>query len=239
MPSFISKLIAWFTRKRAAPEESLITIKELSIDKDIEENHVERVAIFIDGSNFYNFLKTITVKAVGPLGKNKVYSLDGLKERYLFGKGARFDFTLFVDDLSQKRMCVGKSYYTAVFSFNDNESELERVKVARQYFNKMLEHKGFKVRKGVIIKDGDKQYEKGVDTLLTMDVISGAIKDTYDVAIIVSSDNDFLPLFEGVKEYGKKVEYVGFDDQYSLQLRNTADHTVLLTSASLEKYLLK
>jgi uncharacterized LabA/DUF88 family protein len=224
MPSFISKLIAWLSRKRAAPEE---------------QTRIERVSIFIDGSNFYNFLKAVTVKDIGPLGKNKVYSLDALKERYLFGRGARFDFKLFVDDLVGDRNCIAKSFYTSNFSFDDRTPEFERVKHAKQRFKDMLKYKGFIVCEGEVIRDGQKQFEKGVDILLAMDAVGGAIEDCFDVAIIVSSDNDFLPLFKRIKKYGKKVEYIGFDHQYSRQLVNAADSTLLLTPERLEKYLLK
>ncbi len=243
MPKFITRFIEWLSRRRAAPEEPVPEPKEIPeeilADEQPEPVRVQRAAIFIDGSNFYNSLKTVTVKNLSPLGVNKVYSLDALKERYLFGRGTQFNFALFVEDLLKGRDCAGKSFYTAIFSFNNQSPELERLIIAKQRFALMLKHKGFTVCEGEIIQNGQKQYEKGVDTLLTMDVVSGAILDTYDVAIIVSSDNDFLPLFKRVKSYNKKVEYIGFDYQYSPQLKNTADHTVLLTSECLEKYLLK
>lgn len=45
----------------------------------------------------------------------------------------------------------------------------------------------------VCAKDMRGTEEKGVDVQMTVDMISAAIQGTYDVAVIVSSDRDFIP----------------------------------------------
>jgi uncharacterized LabA/DUF88 family protein len=47
--------------------------------------------------------------------------------------------------------------------------------------------------------------EKGVDTAIVTDMLSLAWQDAYDVAILVSSDADFVPAVERVQERGIKV----------------------------------
>lgn len=50
--------------------------------------------------------------------------------------------------------------------------------------------------------------EKAVDVKLATDLIK--LKDTYDVAIIVSGDQDYVPAVESVKDFGKRIVNVAF-----------------------------
>lgn len=50
--------------------------------------------------------------------------------------------------------------------------------------------------------------EKAVDVKLASDLIS--LKDIYDVAVIVSGDQDYVPAVDVVKDYGKRVVNVAF-----------------------------
>lgn len=52
--------------------------------------------------------------------------------------------------------------------------------------------------------------EKGVDTRLTTAMISSAWIDNYDVAVLVSSDRDFVPVVEFLETKGKKVVHGAF-----------------------------
>lgn len=55
--------------------------------------------------------------------------------------------------------------------------------------------------------DGDMRgaKEKGVDVQIATDMITLAWENTYDVAVLVSADSDFVPLAEFLKTKGKKV----------------------------------
>ena len=52
--------------------------------------------------------------------------------------------------------------------------------------------------------------EKGVDTLLVTDLIRLAVSNSYDAAVIASSDSDMVPAVEFVATLGKKVIQAGF-----------------------------
>jgi dipeptidase E len=53
--------------------------------------------------------------------------------------------------------------------------------------------------------------EKGIDVKLATDLITGAMDDRYDTAIVVSSDADLIPAIDWVRHRAKKkVEYIGF-----------------------------
>jgi uncharacterized LabA/DUF88 family protein len=47
--------------------------------------------------------------------------------------------------------------------------------------------------------------EKGVDTAIVTDLLSLAFQESYDVAVLVSSDADFIPAVEHLQEAGLKV----------------------------------
>lgn len=52
--------------------------------------------------------------------------------------------------------------------------------------------------------------EKGVDTLLVTDLIRLAVANSYDSAVIASSDADMVPAVEFVQTLGKKIIQAGF-----------------------------
>lgn len=52
--------------------------------------------------------------------------------------------------------------------------------------------------------------EKGVDTRIATDMISLAWTDNYDVAVLVSSDRDFIPVVEFLETKGIKVVHGAF-----------------------------
>lgn len=54
--------------------------------------------------------------------------------------------------------------------------------------------------------------EKGVDTAIVTDLLSLASEDSYDVAILLSSDADHIPAVEWVQEHGRKVINATWDN---------------------------
>ena len=58
-----------------------------------------------------------------------------------------------------------------------------------------------------------KAQEKGIDVLIALAMVKGALADTYDVAVLVSADTDLLPAVEQVLEARKRVEVAAWDGQ--------------------------
>jgi len=71
--------------------------------------------------------------------------------------------------------------------------------------------------------------QKGVDSLLTFDLITLATRDAYDIAIIIAGDQDFVcPVLE-VRMLGKQAENAFTDNSaWSSVLKGVADKTVSL-----------
>lgn len=52
--------------------------------------------------------------------------------------------------------------------------------------------------------------EKGVDTLIVTDLVRMAIGNSYDAAVLASSDADMVPAVEFIQSLGKKIIQAGF-----------------------------
>jgi len=164
---------------------------------------MKRVAIFIDGGNLYNGLKNLNRKV---------------------------DYGKLIGELKEDYKLVYVYYYTAELDWKTN-------------LRKFLAQRGFfKILKGIpkmsIIlcslrkvkrKDGKIEFVvKGDDALLIRDLLLGAFHDEYDIAIIVSGDEDFLPIIQTLQGYGKTVANAYFKDSSSQALRKICDYSIQL-----------
>lgn len=63
--------------------------------------------------------------------------------------------------------------------------------------------------------------EKGIDVMLAVDMVMGAARDEYDVAILMSADTDLIPAAEAVIDAGKWIEFAAWrpDVGYASHLR--------------------
>jgi uncharacterized LabA/DUF88 family protein len=55
--------------------------------------------------------------------------------------------------------------------------------------------------------------EKGIDVLIALRMVLGAMRDEYDVAILFSCDTDLVPAVETVLELGKRCEVAAWSGQ--------------------------
>ncbi len=76
--------------------------------------------------------------------------------------------------------------------------------------------------------------QKGVDTALLTDLLSLAWQGAYDVAILVTSDADFIPAVEHVQAKGLKVVNAGWPNiGYELKAACWANFDISRVSGSL------
>jgi uncharacterized LabA/DUF88 family protein len=63
--------------------------------------------------------------------------------------------------------------------------------------------------------------EKGIDVMIAVDLVRGALNDEYDVAILMSADTDLLPAAEAVVDARKWIEFAAWrpDVGYASHLR--------------------
>lgn len=68
-----------------------------------------------------------------------------------------------------------------------------------------------------------KVYEKGVDILVAIDLLAGAFKDQYDVAIVVTGDGDYADVAREVRGAGKQIYNGFFDAKKSYELSQASN----------------
>ena len=150
---------------------------------------MDRVCLFIDGSNFYHALKAA-----------------GLPVNVDFG---RLGGVLTGD---QRRHLQTYYYNTPLIRPRKDDPEFKakdlRCREQQRFFNALRFVPNLTFKAGRFQRQpGGGQVEKGVDVLLAIDMLTLAFKDRYDVAILVSSDADYKHAIEVVKfETGKVVE---------------------------------
>lgn len=86
------------------------------------------------------------------------------------------------------------------------------------------------------MKNDGVYHEKGVDVKMAVDLVVGAYENSYDTAILISSDTDLVPAIEKVRALGKSVEYVGFSHQPSLGLISRSTESRLLSKDDLKPF---
>jgi len=117
-------------------------------------------------------------------------------------------------------------YYDAIYDV-DNPLYKER----KSYFDALNSYENVEVKLGNLIKTTNGYRQKGVDILLTIDVLTKAYQDHFDYAILFCGDRDFLPLVKVVKDAtGKKVCGMVFDGHFSNDLRNEFDKCIIIKS---------
>lgn len=167
----------------------------------------ERIAIFIDGSNFYH-----SVKDVLNVRDNEI------------------SFSKLIEVLKKDGLLIGVYYYNAPL---DRGYNAEIYWKQQQFFSDLRKIPGFHVILCTMRKmkkpDGTFSFAvKGDDIHLATDMLSFAYENTYDTAVLVSGDGDFVPVIKKVQKLGKKVENAYFSVSRSDFLKKVCDSSVLL-----------
>ncbi len=123
-------------------------------------------------------------------------------------------------------------YYDAICEHTE-----PRYKEQRILFDKINGTEFYEVKLANLIKKGDGRYEqKGVDVLISVDMMSKAYENHYDVAIVIMGDRDFLPLIKSIKDYtGKRIFGVVFEKSYAEELSREFDKKLVLNEIEIKK----
>ncbi len=177
----------------------------------------KRVAVYIDGSNFYFKLRSKEID---------------------FSNITRFNYRGFAKWLAQDRKIVSNRYYVGVVRAGENNKKGQELRKEQQrlFAHLTSPEQSFEIKKGYLMKSGNLYHEKGVDAQLAVDLLVDAYEDRYDTAIIVSSDTDLIPAVKKVKDLGKEVEYIGFAHQPSFALQRNATLSRLLIKNELKLF---
>jgi uncharacterized LabA/DUF88 family protein len=163
----------------------------------------ERVMIFIDGSNLYYSLKDLNI--------------------------SKINFQKLISTLTKDKLLISTNYYNASLDIG-----IDPVKYWEQqkFFDKLRKIPDFNVvlcRMRKHKKDGKFSFDvKGDDVYLAVDLVSGAYENLYDIAIIISGDEDFVPVIQKAQKLNKKVINAYFKTTSSNYLKNICDESICM-----------
>ena len=160
----------------------------------------DRVAIFIDGSNLYHALKN----------NFRRYDLN---------------FAEFTSKLCGSRRLLRTYYYNVL---QDPIQRPEGHREQQDFLDILRNTPYLEVRLGGTKITQGIPVEKGIDIMLSTDLLYFAWNDFYDVAVLVSGDADFAYALQAVKNMGKHVEVAYFESGTSKDLLDAADNRHLL-----------
>ena len=155
----------------------------------VMEEHSVRAMVFIDGNNLYHRLKERGWPTFIQVGKLALRLAGGRQLAGIYYYNA-------APPEGSEHKERGKAYLALIRGAPDivfRQSRLQPTQRADRY------------------GDYRTYVEKGADTALSADMVRCAAADEYDVAILVSSDGDFAPVSEMIRDiYDKPVEVVYF-----------------------------
>lgn len=120
-------------------------------------------------------------------------------------------------------------YYDAIPEKNDPNYQAQYNKIKSIQYNN-----DFDIRLGKSIKiknhkNKNSEYrQKGVDTLIAIDMLTKAYQNHYDIAILIIGDEDVREVVNAVKDTGKKVFGIYFDKHISNDLEDSFDRRIKL-----------
>ena len=155
--------------------------------------------------------------------------------------GAAIDYPGLVDHLVGERTLVAAYVFDACRGDDFRQRRMKKVTSNPKFRPIMLRY------------DPNRQEQKGVDMAMGLRMYDEAVRDIYDVAVIVSGDADFIPAMEFIQRAGKRAEasafrmsangeiecasdaYVPIDDLSVICLTGTAKHTEKTTNTIVKR----
>ena len=163
-----------------------------------------RVSTFIDGNNLYYSLKYLGIEKI--------------------------DFQKLLKLLAKNNFLISTYYYNAPLDISINQKKYWE---QQKFFNELGKIPNFnivlcKLRKHKR-KSGNYVFDvKGEDVHLVVDLVSGAYENLYDIAIIVSGDEDFVPAIKKAQKLGKRIVNAYFKSSSSASLKKTCDDFIYM-----------
>ncbi len=139
--------------------------------------------------------------------QNLFYSL-----RDLYGISARLDFLKLREIVCRKSKCTSCRSRVYLTTLREDLSSL----------NGFLVCNGF----DVVTKNMEFRHKGDVDTQIVVDTMEDL--NNFDIFVIGSGDSDYIPLVNAMKEKGKEVGIVSFENTCSKKLIQSSDWSIFL-----------
>jgi uncharacterized LabA/DUF88 family protein len=173
-----------------------------------------KVAIFIDGG----YIEKIVKIEFSPL------RIDYAKLPVVFSRGKE----------------ILRSYYYDCLPYQSSPStpeERERFSKKQRFHTMLNRLSKYEVREGRLVKRGLEFEQKGIDTLLSIDIVNLAASKMISEAILIAGDYDFVPAVKVAKEHGVNVTLYHSQrrNAYHNELWNVCDDRYALTPALIDQ----
>lgn len=208
---------------------------------------MEKLVVFVDGSNYYHSLK----KAFNKTNVDFQKLSDFLSSNYNLVKIYYYSAPLLWQE-NPKQYSKQQKYFEKLKLVKRLElilGRLERRKnkkleQIKQKYNLLLSNLNSDIDKEnqklfYELKDDLEDYskygnkvEKGVDVNLAVDLVTLAYENKYDVAMVFSNDGDFEPSVKKAQLYGKKVCNVKFPKCNAHHLSKICDKSIYVNDIS-------
>lgn len=136
-----------------------------------------------------------------------------------FDENLDIDFVSLADELTDGRDLI-RSYYFDSFVPEKRDD--------KEGFYTFLETNGYRVIAEPLRERDEGYVEKGADIGLATELIAQGFGGSYEVAVVVTGDDDFSKAIRYVQDQGKTVEVASFDANLSSGLERTADSITFL-----------
>ncbi|HYD03859.1 MAG TPA: NYN domain-containing protein [Alphaproteobacteria bacterium] len=181
--------------------------------------NIKKSMVFIDASNLSGGFKTYCLR------NGYFTDINGKKSI-----NKKISYKNLISEITQGTDFVRGYFYDAApvpldskrQGFFDMLRSLEITVVTKE-----LRHKAVTC-KHCSVTDSNVPYQKGVDVSIVTDVMSLAVEKAFDVAIIVTGDNDFVDALDFVKKKGLKVQVVSFNNSLGENTMRVADKVIQL-----------
>lgn len=163
----------------------------------MKEWALEKVCVFIDGSNFYFSLKR----------NNRPTRVDY--------------YQLSLALAGPDRQLYRTFYYNASY---DKNHFPDKAKTQMTFLDSLDRTPFLELRLGRLVPNPTTgATEKGVDVLMASDMVYQAFRGYFDTAVVVTENSDFTDVIEQVKNAGKHVEIANFTDGQTRDLIRAVD----------------
>lgn len=182
----------------------------------------KKVAVFIDGSNFYFKLKTLVP-----------HKMDLIHYRYR---------DLIKNYLNADETISYIGYYVGVVRDDGKHKNSAKAQELRRHQQQLFAELGkqkVNVVRGYLLDYEGRFMEKGVDVRLAIDIVTMAYEKQYDTAFVVSSDTDLIPAIQKAQSRKREVVHIGFEHQPSLALIRYASRTRVINRKEAENFVAK
>ena len=176
--------------------------------------------------------------------------LSKISKKFGNGKHIKVNIFEFAATLAKEQNLWLESVYLYTASpFQDThptEDESFRMDRYKKFVYSLKQKSNIMVREGRLQKINDKFIQKGVDTLLTMDLLTEPFSKNIRTIIVLACDTDFVPILNSIRERGIRVILYFYNDfvrrsEFSMSnhILRASDKHVLLNKGHFEKSIFK